>query len=371
MALGSGRHDHGPRHGPTIFRRLRPNLLHRNAAIPTRLDGLVLLAARRARRRAGLLHGDLARRRVGRARRPVGVRAGQPLALAARHRARDPLPDASRPGQARALRARLGARRRRGPPARLADVRRVGVGRARRRPRRTSCGSRSASGTASACSRRPRTSSTSARTTTTGRPRPGSASTIPTSGSSGRRMSSCSYSAARPRRAAAGRGRRVAAVRGVSDGRFAPSPTGTLHLGNLRTALLAWLFARSAGARFLVRMEDLDTGRVRPGSAERAARRPRRHRDRLGRAGRVPVGADGALRGRARARCGPSGRAVRVLLHPGGDPGGGVGAAHGPLPEGAYPGTCLRLTAAELARGACSGRPPALRVRAEGARVAF
>src|SRR4051794_36347908 len=47
------------------------------------------------------------------------------------------------------------------------------------------------------------------------------------------------------------------------DGRFAPSPTGTLHLGNLRTALLAWLFARSADARFLVRMEDLDTGRVR------------------------------------------------------------------------------------------------------------
>src|SRR3954462_439933 len=52
------------------------------------------------------------------------------------------------------------------------------------------------------------------------------------------------------------------------DGRFAPSPTGTLHLGNLRTALLAWLFARSADSRFLVRMEDLDPGRVRPGAAE-------------------------------------------------------------------------------------------------------
>src|SRR5262245_1432026 len=47
------------------------------------------------------------------------------------------------------------------------------------------------------------------------------------------------------------------------DGRFAPSPTGTLHLGNLRTALVAWLRARSLGARHLVRMEDLDTGRVR------------------------------------------------------------------------------------------------------------
>ena len=38
----------------------------------------------------------------------------------------------------------------------------------------------------------------------------------------------------------------------------APSPTGPLHLGNLRTALLAWLFARSSGSRFLVRIEDLD-----------------------------------------------------------------------------------------------------------------
>jgi glutamyl-tRNA synthetase len=46
-------------------------------------------------------------------------------------------------------------------------------------------------------------------------------------------------------------------------GRFAPSPTGRLHLGNLRTALLAWLFARSAGSSFVVRMEDLDHGSVR------------------------------------------------------------------------------------------------------------
>src|SRR4028119_1439558 len=51
-------------------------------------------------------------------------------------------------------------------------------------------------------------------------------------------------------------------------GRFAPSPTGSLHVGNLRTALLAWLFARSAGARFLMRVEDLDRSRVRPGIEE-------------------------------------------------------------------------------------------------------
>ena len=41
-------------------------------------------------------------------------------------------------------------------------------------------------------------------------------------------------------------------------GRFAPSPTGPLHVGNLRTALVAWLSARATGGSFLVRMEDLD-----------------------------------------------------------------------------------------------------------------
>src|SRR3954451_3690633 len=51
----------------------------------------------------------------------------------------------------------------------------------------------------------------------------------------------------------------------VSSGRYAPSPTGSLHLGNLRTALLAWLFARRAGAAFRMRVEDLDRARVRPG----------------------------------------------------------------------------------------------------------
>jgi glutamyl-tRNA synthetase len=51
-------------------------------------------------------------------------------------------------------------------------------------------------------------------------------------------------------------------------GRFAPSPTGSLHLGNARTALLAWLHARSGGGRFVLRVEDLDPGRVRPGIME-------------------------------------------------------------------------------------------------------
>lgn len=52
-------------------------------------------------------------------------------------------------------------------------------------------------------------------------------------------------------------------------GRYAPSPTGDLHLGNLRTALLAWLFARMTGGQFVLRVEDLDKPRVRPGVTER------------------------------------------------------------------------------------------------------
>jgi glutamyl-tRNA synthetase len=49
-------------------------------------------------------------------------------------------------------------------------------------------------------------------------------------------------------------------------GRFAPSPTGEMHLGNARTALLAWLQMRELGGQFVLRLEDLDFGRVRPGS---------------------------------------------------------------------------------------------------------
>ena len=148
-------------------------------------------------------------------------------------------------------------------------------------------------------------------------------------------------------------------------GRFAPSPTGTLHVGNLRTALLAWLFARSAGARFLVRMEDLDPGRVRPGSAE----------EQLADLAALGIDWDGevvfqserlSLYAEALERldlyeCFCTRAEIREA----------ASAPHGPLPEGAYPGTCLRLTAAELAAKRASGRPPALRIRADAARVGF
>ena len=51
-------------------------------------------------------------------------------------------------------------------------------------------------------------------------------------------------------------------------GRFAPSPTGVLHLGNLRTALASWLSARQAGGRWIIRMEDVDGPRCHRGLGE-------------------------------------------------------------------------------------------------------
>jgi glutamyl-tRNA synthetase len=52
--------------------------------------------------------------------------------------------------------------------------------------------------------------------------------------------------------------------------RLAPSPTGAQHLGNARTYLITWLMARQAGGRVVLRIEDIDSPRVKPGAAEQA-----------------------------------------------------------------------------------------------------
>jgi glutamyl-tRNA synthetase len=145
-------------------------------------------------------------------------------------------------------------------------------------------------------------------------------------------------------------------------GRFAPSPTGVLHLGNLRTALLAWLFARSAGSEFLVRIEDLDTGRVRPGYAEQQ----------LGDMAAVGLDWDGEVVSQS-ARTGSyeaalSSVPVYECFCTRAEIAEAASAAHGPV--GAYPGTCRGLSAAErVARRA--ERAPALRVAAGGETVTF
>ena len=50
--------------------------------------------------------------------------------------------------------------------------------------------------------------------------------------------------------------------------RFAPSPTGQLHVGNIRAALHNWLFAQKSGGQFLLRLDDTDLERSRPEYAD-------------------------------------------------------------------------------------------------------
>jgi glutamyl-tRNA synthetase len=157
-------------------------------------------------------------------------------------------------------------------------------------------------------------------------------------------------------------------VAGVT-GRYAPSPTGTLHLGNLRTALLAWLFARAAGSPFLMRIEDLDAGRVRAGFAEQQLDDLAaigldwdlpvlRQSERLDRYADAVAQLDAAD---LVYPCFCTRREIREA----------ASAPHGPWPEGAYPGTCRELTAPERAAREASGRPPALRLRAGAAVAGF
>ncbi len=155
----------------------------------------------------------------------------------------------------------------------------------------------------------------------------------------------------------------------TGPGRYAPSPTGELHLGNLRTALIAWLAARSREAAFLMRIEDLDRSRSR----EKWIGTQLKELELLG------IDWDGEPV-RQSTRDGLYAEAVRQLEADGltyecfctrAEIREASSAPHGELPEGAYPGTCANLTGAELAKKRASGRPPALRVRADAASVTF
>jgi Glutamyl- and glutaminyl-tRNA synthetases len=120
------------------------------------------------------------------------------------------------------------------------------------------------------------------------------------------------------------------------------SPTGSLHLGNLRTALVAWLMARRCGGEFIVRMEDLDRVTSSPlheadqlaslrsigldwdGEVVRQSERFGLYRDAIGR-----LRANGLV-----YECFCTRREIRQAAQ----------APHGTDPEGIYPGTCRRLT---------------------------
>jgi glutamyl-tRNA synthetase len=140
-----------------------------------------------------------------------------------------------------------------------------------------------------------------------------------------------------------------------------------LHLGSLRTALVAWLMARSAGAGFLVRIEDLDP------------QRSRREFERLQLADLSALGIDWDeppvrqsertwLYDDALGKLHAAGRlyscfCTRAEIRE------AASAPHGELPEGFYPGTCRDIPAAERRARIESGERFALRLRADGARI--
>ena len=143
-------------------------------------------------------------------------------------------------------------------------------------------------------------------------------------------------------------------------GRFAPSPSADLHIGNLRTAVLAWLFARATRRRFLIRVEDLDDR-----TDDDIGRRQLADLAAIGLTwDEEPIWQSAHLQRYADAidtlverglvfDCFCSRREILEAPR----------APH--APEGAYPGTCRALTDAERAGRRATGRPPALRLRAD------
>lgn len=152
-------------------------------------------------------------------------------------------------------------------------------------------------------------------------------------------------------------------------GRFAPSPTGRMHLGNIRSALLGWLQARAAGGQFLLRIEDLDRQRCRPQFIEDLYRdlewlgltwdEPpliQSERDAIYRDALASLEREGLVYPCFCTRA----EIARAASAP-----------HGLSEEGPrYPGTCARLTAVEIVERART-RVPAWRFRAQPGEVRF
>ncbi len=143
--------------------------------------------------------------------------------------------------------------------------------------------------------------------------------------------------------------------------RFAPSPTGLLHLGHAYSALAGWSRARRAGGRFLLRLEDIDAGRCRPEWADAAVR----DLEWLG------LDWDGPIRVQsshlAEYRRTLDSLQARGLLYPCFCTRADIlqaGSAPHRAPDGAalYPGTCRRLDPARRADRLDAGVPHALRL---------
>jgi glutamyl-Q tRNA(Asp) synthetase len=145
--------------------------------------------------------------------------------------------------------------------------------------------------------------------------------------------------------------------------RFAPSPTGFLHLGHAMSALFAWRRAREAGGRFLLRLEDIDAGRCRPDYA--AAILEDLAWLGLDWDGEVRVQSEHMVEYRAVLEA----LSARGLLYPCFCTRAEIAreiAAIGHAPHGAdgplYPGTCRRLSADERAARIARGEAHALRL---------
>lgn len=145
-------------------------------------------------------------------------------------------------------------------------------------------------------------------------------------------------------------------------GRFAPSPTGRIHLGNARSALLGWLQARAAGGQFLLRIEDLDRARCKPSFLDELYR----DLEWLGldwdETPLVQSQRDGVYR-EAMEKLERTGR-VYPCFCTRAEISRAASAPHGPSDEGPrYPGTCAALPPEALAERART-RVPAYRFQA-------